>query len=126
MLAEAGGRLIGFVDFGVCRDEDVAPGLVGELFAIYVRPDCWGRGVGLALMHEARTRLQRDGFGEVVLWVIEGNRRAIGFYERLGFVRDGLVHHREMYRVPKAVVAAPLCAGVEPGKPDAAPDLGCV
>jgi hypothetical protein len=37
MLAEAGGEAVGFADFGMCRDEDVAPGTTGEVMAIYIR-----------------------------------------------------------------------------------------
>jgi ribosomal protein S18 acetylase RimI-like enzyme len=104
LLAVAGGELVGFVDFGMCRDEDVAPGTVGEVMAIYVHPAAWGRGVGSLLMRAALDQLRSDGFAEVVLWVIEGNRRAIEFYERFGFAGDGSLRHREMYGVPTPIV----------------------
>jgi ribosomal protein S18 acetylase RimI-like enzyme len=104
LLAEMDGRPAGFVDFGACRDEDVSPGAVGEVMAIYVRPDAWGLGIGEALMREAMARLRSGGWSEVVLWVIEGNRRAVGFYERLGFKPDGSVRHREMFGKPTAIV----------------------
>jgi L-amino acid N-acyltransferase YncA len=74
LLAEVGGRPVGFADFGLCRDDDVAPGTVGEVMAIYVHPAIWCRGVGSALMREALDRLRGDGLAEVVLWVLEGNR----------------------------------------------------
>ncbi len=38
MLAEAGGESVGLADFGRCRDEDISPGTVGEVMAIYVHP----------------------------------------------------------------------------------------
>jgi ribosomal protein S18 acetylase RimI-like enzyme len=104
LLAEVDGRPAGFVGFGACRDEDVSPGAVGEVMAIYVRPDAWGLGIGEALMREAMARLRSGGSSEVVLWVIEGNRRAVGFYERLGFKPDGSVRHREMSGKPTAIV----------------------
>jgi ribosomal protein S18 acetylase RimI-like enzyme len=111
VLAEVAGQLVGFADFGPCRDEDVSPKVVGELMALYVRPDAWGRGVGRALVREALGRLWREGFAEVVLWVIEGNRQALGFYERFGFIRDGSFRHREMYGTPTTVVRLHYSAG---------------
>jgi ribosomal protein S18 acetylase RimI-like enzyme len=104
LLAETDGQPVGFVDFGVSRDEDLAPGSFGEVMAVYVRPEAWGRGVGRLLTREALDRLQSDGMDPVVLWVIEANRRAVGFYERLGFVRDGAIRHREMFGTPSTVV----------------------
>jgi ribosomal protein S18 acetylase RimI-like enzyme len=119
VLAEAGGRLVGFADFGSCRDEDLSPGAVGELMALYVLPDAWGSGVGSALMREALCRFRGDGFAEVVLWVIEGNRRAVRFYQRFGFVPDGSADRREMYGTPTTVVRLRFHAGVEAGEPSA-------
>ena len=42
LLAESGDVVVGFVSVGASRDADAD----GELFAIYVDPDYWGRGVG--------------------------------------------------------------------------------
>ena len=104
LLAEADGRIAGFVDLGACRDEDVSPETVAEVMAIYVRPEAWGLGIGEALMREAMARLREGGSVEVVLWVIEENRRAVGFYERLGFRPDGSIRIREMNGKPTAIV----------------------
>ncbi len=104
LVAELDGRPIGFVNFGACRDEDVLPEAVGEVMAIYVRPEAWGTGIGEALMREALAQLRGSYSVEVVLWVIEWNRRAVGFYERLGFRPDGSVRLREMYGTPTSIV----------------------
>jgi ribosomal protein S18 acetylase RimI-like enzyme len=109
LLAEVDGRLVGFVAFGPCRDEDVSPEKVGEVMAIYVRPDTWGLGFGEALMRAALARLRSGGSAEVVLWVIEGNHRAVGFYERLGFKPDGSVRVREIYGTSMTIVRLRLC-----------------
>jgi ribosomal protein S18 acetylase RimI-like enzyme len=98
LLGEVEGRLVGFVDFGACGDEDVSPEAVGEVMAIDVRPDAWGLGFGGTLMRAAPARLRSGGSAEVVLWVIVGNRRAVGFYERLGFQPHGPVRLRERGR----------------------------
>jgi ribosomal protein S18 acetylase RimI-like enzyme len=104
LLAEVDGRITGFVSFGACRDDDVSPEAVGEVMAIYVHPNVWGLGVGEALMRAALARLRSGGSAEVVLWVIEANRRAIGFYERLGFKPDGSVRLSELLGKPTAIV----------------------
>jgi ribosomal protein S18 acetylase RimI-like enzyme len=111
LLAEVGGEPLGFASFGRCRDEDISPGVVGEVMAIYVRPDAWGQGVGSALLREALDRLRNDGSAEVSLWVIEGNRQAIGFYERFGFLRDGSLRHHEMLGTPTVIIRLRLRSG---------------
>jgi ribosomal protein S18 acetylase RimI-like enzyme len=122
LVAESDGRPVGFADCGARRDEDVSPSplAVGEVMAVYVRPDAWGRGIGLALMREALAGLRGGGFAEVVLWVIERNRQAIGFYQRLGFQPDGSVRHREVCGVPTAVVRLRRLIDEEAAEPDGA------
>ena len=82
-VAERDGRVVGFVNVGPCSDD-----AVGELYAIYVRPEAWGTGAGLALMNAAVERLARD-WDEAVLWVAEENPRARRFYELCGWRADG-------------------------------------
>jgi ribosomal protein S18 acetylase RimI-like enzyme len=104
LVAQLDGRIVGFVCFGACRDEDVSPQAVGEVMAVYVHPDDWGLGFGKALLNAALTGLRNGGSTEVVLWVIEENRGAIGFYERFGFQPDGLVRVRDMLGRSTAIV----------------------
>jgi ribosomal protein S18 acetylase RimI-like enzyme len=104
LLAEVDGRVTGFVNLGACRDEDVSPERVGEVMAIYVEPEAWGLGIGKVLMREAMAQLRNGGSVEVALWVIEANRRAVGFYERLGFRTDGAVRIQDIYGKPTAIV----------------------
>ncbi len=93
LVAEVGGEVVGFAQLGAVREEDVAG--LGELFAIYVRPEAWGRGAGQALMAETLARLRAEGFPEAILWVIENNPRARLFYERCGWHADGGVKEEE-------------------------------
>jgi ribosomal protein S18 acetylase RimI-like enzyme len=104
LVVEADGQILGFVHYGPCRDEDVAAGRVGEIMSIYVAPDSWGQGAGQTLLQASLERLAAAGFREVKLWAIDRNARADAFYTRAGFVRDGMVRHREMFRVPITVV----------------------
>jgi GNAT superfamily N-acetyltransferase len=64
------------------RHSRVTQGLpnYGELYALYVNPELWGRGIGLALVSAARVRLFELGFRNAFLWVLAGNVRAERFY----------------------------------------------
>jgi GNAT superfamily N-acetyltransferase len=79
------GKVAGYAVVGADVD-DAAQGL---LFLMYVAPECWGTGVGRALMEASIERLREAGFGRAVLWVLEANARARRFYERAGWVEDG-------------------------------------
>jgi GNAT superfamily N-acetyltransferase len=83
-----GGRVVGLACAGRARDDDVAEG-TGELYALYVDPSHWGAGHGRELDAAARAHLRGALFTGAVLWVLEANERARGFYERCGWVADG-------------------------------------
>jgi GNAT superfamily N-acetyltransferase len=81
------GTVRGFVTTCAARDADV-PGH-GEVAAIHVDPDWWGRGLGKALLASARAHLCDAGFRRAILWVLVGNVRAERFYEQDGWSPDG-------------------------------------
>ena len=83
-------RIVGFASFGPFRDEEESRFLTGEIYAIYVLEDFWNCGIGRTLMENALIALKEDGFGSVKVWVLETNKRARTFYEKLGFSTDGL------------------------------------
>lgn len=82
---EVGGQIVGFASIGASRE---LAGW-GEIWAIYVAPEAWGRGVGSALFADAIATLAARGMPRVMLWVLEGNTRALQFYQGNGFVLDG-------------------------------------
>lgn len=84
-------RIIGFAGCGECRDYDLSDGRTGEIYAIYLHPAFWGQGYGIMLLDAAFTLLQQDDYRLVTLWVLEGNQRARGFYEHVGFIKDGAI-----------------------------------
>ena len=89
-VATAGdGTVVGFANVGRTRDDDDASLTTGELFALYVRPETAGTGIGRALLQQAETRLRAAGFTHATLWVLETNGRARRFYERHGWSFDG-------------------------------------
>jgi len=61
-----------------------------ELCALHVDPDAWGRGVGSALIAQARADLAAAGVEEAQVWVLVGNARAKRFYRHDGWVTDGV------------------------------------
>jgi GNAT superfamily N-acetyltransferase len=90
VVAEAGGRIVGFASFGRSRDEDVPDG-TGEVPAIYVEPGVLGTGVGRELFEAVTAALRESGFTRATLWVLEANASARRFYERAGWSWDGSV-----------------------------------
>ena len=93
ILAEEHGRALGFANFGPSRDPDASPH-TGELYALYVLPDVWGRRVGRRLWQTVEERFS-SARCEVTLWVLEENVRARRFYERLGFAPDSAMKQCE-------------------------------
>jgi ribosomal protein S18 acetylase RimI-like enzyme len=86
-------HVVGFACFGSCRDVEGAP--LGELYAINLDPDHWGRGLGRRLLSEVTNELA--AFGDAgVLWVVPENARARGLYESAGWVDDGGRRHDEV------------------------------
>lgn len=97
LVALGGGAIVAFVTYGPSRDEDAAG--EGEIYALYVDPRHWRDGVGRLLLERARDRLGERGFAEAVLWVLEGNEGAEGFYRDDGWRRDGAERLEDPYGV---------------------------
>ncbi len=100
IVVEDDGEIVGFADLGPEREDDS----IGELYAIYVLPETWGRGVGRTLMSEAVYRLRHAGFAEAVLWVLEENPRTRRFYELAGWRFDGGDHEETFLETPVRTV----------------------
>lgn len=83
-----GGDVLGFAFAGPARDHDLPPE-TGEVYAIHLRPEHVGAGLGRALFERAVEALRALGCTEAVLWVLEGNARARRFYDRAGWAPDG-------------------------------------
>lgn len=84
LIAMDGKKVIGFISYGNYRDETIQ---AGEIIALYVLKDYYGKGVSKQLMHAAFVAL--DQFSEIYLWVLKDNKRAIAFYQKMGFTFDG-------------------------------------
>lgn len=87
LVAVDGNDIVGFVGFDRSRDPKSKP-TTGEIWAMYVAPLYWNKGVGLALWDGAREGLIEEGCTNVTLWVMLRNDRAIRFYTLAGFKRE--------------------------------------
>ena len=84
LIAMDGEQVVGFISYGNFRDEAIR---AGEIIALYVLKDYYGKGVSEQLMHATFVAL--DPFSEIYLWVLKDNKRAIAFYQKMGFTFDG-------------------------------------
>jgi ribosomal protein S18 acetylase RimI-like enzyme len=88
-VAVDAGTIVGWVAAGPCRDDDRDGPGHGEIYACYVLPEWWGKGVGRRLLTHAVRALASAGRSDITLWVLEDNTAARGFYESCGFAPDG-------------------------------------
>lgn len=90
VVAKHDGALIGFCAGGPARDPD-ATSSTAEIYALYVEQAHWRRGHGGALLDRALFEIEDEGtFSQVTLWVLERNFAARSFYEKFGFIVDGV------------------------------------
>jgi GNAT superfamily N-acetyltransferase len=80
-------RIVGWACTGPARGEESAE--AAELWAIYLDPTLWRRGIGRALHDFALQDLRKQGRTVVILWVLDTNMPARRFYEALGWTCDG-------------------------------------
>jgi GNAT superfamily N-acetyltransferase len=89
LVVESDRAIIGFACVEPTRDPDGDAARTGEVAAIYLAPDAWGRGAGRALMTAAVSRLAAFGYADATLWVLDTNERARRFYAAAGWLPDG-------------------------------------
>ncbi len=85
ILGYVGGVLIPSGDVLVAEEEGAVVGYIalkpGWVLQLYLRPDCWRRGIGSALMAEAKARFPEG----LALYCFQVNARGRAFYEKHGF-----------------------------------------
>jgi len=121
LVHEDGGHVNAFATFGLSHDVDL-PEAAGEVYGLYVHPKAWGQGIGGALLTTVVAQLLAgkqvlapdDAPGTesmqspsseatpLVLWTLQGNRRARRFYERQGWVADGTTRQDQRSGLGKA------------------------
>ncbi|MFC5856720.1 GNAT family N-acetyltransferase [Streptomyces chlorus] len=100
VVDSGGGTLLGWAALGPYRDGETRTE-DAELYALYLRPQHIGRGVGRALLSAAVRHCAAAGHQRMYLWVLKGNAPARRFYERAGFTADGA---EEAFEVGGSVV----------------------
>ena len=92
MLATRGDAVLGFCCFSAAPDktdraESAVPAgtMNGRLHSLYIDPETLGQSIGHTLMNHALSTFAAWGCEHATLWVLEGNSRAISFYERQGW-----------------------------------------
>lgn len=88
VVCEQGRAVIGFLSLAVAADGDSRES-AGEITSIYLDPQHWRRGYGVALMCWALSQAESRGWRRVILWSLRENRQARAFYESMGFRPDG-------------------------------------
>ena len=88
LVAEDDGAVVGFCIGGRARPPEER--FVGEVYAIYVRPEHHGHGIGRAMLQAAAKELVERGYLSMIIWVLRENAPSRRFYERMGgiYVRD--------------------------------------
>jgi ribosomal protein S18 acetylase RimI-like enzyme len=83
-----GDQILGFATTRPSQESDLPN--YGELTALYVDPDSWGRGIGVALVSAARAHLVSLGLKHAYLFTLVDNLRAQHFYKSDQWTPDGL------------------------------------
>lgn len=88
LVAEFGGRVVGFVAAGPSTDPDATA--AGEIWDLWVAADVRSQGVGGELLQVALDHLAVR-HQVALVWVLATNTRGRTFYARAGAVRDGMI-----------------------------------
>ena len=61
----------------------------GEIYELYLRPECQGCGLGRRLFTEARRELAPHGLDRLMVWALAENEIACRFYRAMGGIEAG-------------------------------------
>ncbi|MDN4071740.1 GNAT family N-acetyltransferase [Fictibacillus terranigra] len=80
MAINHSGKIIGFASGKSTEDENFE----GELYSLYLLPECRGSGVGRQLISYVAKSFKEKGIHSMMVWVMKRNKSGVGFYERMG------------------------------------------
>ncbi|MDF2979062.1 MAG: GCN5-related N-acetyltransferase [Actinomycetospora sp.] len=90
VVAVVADAVVGFAATGPpLVPDDRADPTLGDLYALYLEPEVWRRGIGTRLHSAALDGLRACGFTHAGLWVLDTNARALRFYDRVGWTDTG-------------------------------------
>lgn len=82
LVVEMGGQIVGYATLGRNRARQLPQ--EGEIYELYLAPEYQGIGLGSRLFSSAREMLGAHGLDGMVVWALEDNAGAVGFYEGAG------------------------------------------
>lgn len=75
-------KIVGYATYG--RNRVPSMPYSGEIFELYLLPECQGVGFGRRLFNAARQELAEHGYLSTIVWALANNDKALAFYRRLG------------------------------------------
>jgi ribosomal protein S18 acetylase RimI-like enzyme len=91
LVIDCDGLLAGYATLGRGR----APGPAsGEIYELYIRPECQGCGLGRRLFAAARRNLRAHGLQRLTVWALAENTIALRFYRAMGGTEFGHAQDR--------------------------------
>lgn len=82
LVIEMGGEVVGYATLGRNRARELPQ--QGEIYELYIKPEYQGVGLGTRLFAAARQKLASHGLSGLVVWALEDNVNAAGFYAGAG------------------------------------------
>ncbi len=82
LVLHYGDALAGYATIGPNRTAALRAD--GEIYELYLQPEFQGIGFGRLLFDEARAALSSRRLEGLVVWALEDNERAMGFYAAMG------------------------------------------
>lgn len=76
-------KAVGAAAYGKSRDEKYLD--YAEIWSFYLLPEHFRKGLGTALMKSVIREVCEEGYDKCYLWVLDQNKNARTFYEKLGF-----------------------------------------
>ncbi|QPC85880.1 GNAT family N-acetyltransferase [Mesorhizobium sp. NBSH29] len=78
LVVEIGGSIAGYATLGRNRARELPQ--EGEIYELYLKPQCQGIGLGSQLFKAAQELLAARGLKGLVVWALEENENALSFY----------------------------------------------
>lgn len=73
-------KILGVIRIG----ESIDMKNVGEIFCLYVRPEEKRKGIGSQLFEFAKDKIIEQGYDEMIVWCLKGNKEGSNFYIKCG------------------------------------------
>jgi ribosomal protein S18 acetylase RimI-like enzyme len=80
-LLQFGDTIAGYANYGRNRARSLP--YDGEIYELYLRPEFQGLGFGRRLFSAVRRDLAQGGIKSLVIWALQDNEAAVGFYRAL-------------------------------------------